>query len=299
MTGSTLSSFHPLIRQWFSEKVGTPTDIQDRAWPEIAAGRHVLVTAPTGCGKTLAAFLWGINQLMTGVWPRGSVRVLYVSPLKALNNDVQRNLLKPLRELREYFSRAGASFPEISVQTRSGDTPGEERRKMIRKPPEILITTPESLNLLLSSRSGRSMLTGIATVILDEIHAVVGTKRGTHLITAVDRLVPLAGEFQRIALSATVNPPERGAEFVGGFLRTGKGGDSHYEKRRVSIIRSLQAKTYEIKVSFPPDAREKMVDGSWWPALIDAFRENIFRHRSTLLFANSRRRSAEAATGRS
>ncbi len=289
MAESTLSFFHPLIRQWFSEKVGTPTDIQDRAWPEISAGRHVLVTAPTGCGKTLAAFLWGINQLMSGVWPRGSVRVLYISPLKALNNDVQRNLLKPLRELREYFSRAGASFPELHVLTRSGDTPGEERRRMVRKPPEILITTPESLNLLLSSRSGRSMLTGIATVILDEIHAVVGTKRGTHLITAVDRLVPLSGEFQRIALSATVNPPERVAEFVGGFHRTGEGRDSHYEKRRVSIIRSLQAKAYEIKVCFPRDAREKMVDGSWWPALIDAFRENISRHRSTLLFANSRR----------
>jgi ATP-dependent Lhr-like helicase len=168
-----------------------------------------------------------------------------------LNNDVRRNLLKPLRELREYFLKAGAPFPDISVLTRSGDTPGEERRKMVRRPPEILITTPESLNLLLSSRSGRSMLTGIATVILDEIHAVVGTKRGTHLITGVDRLVPLCGEFQRVALSATVNPPERVAEFVGGFHQLGKGKDSHYEKRPVSIIRSRQAKTYEIKVAFP------------------------------------------------
>ncbi|HEX9113810.1 MAG TPA: helicase-related protein, partial [Nitrospirota bacterium] len=175
------------------------------------------------------------------------------------------------------------------VLTRSGDTPGEERRRMIKRPPEILITTPESLNLLLSSRSGRSLLTGIATVILDEIHAVAGTKRGTHLITAVDRLVPLSGEFQRIALSATVKPAERIAEFIGGYHRTGKGKDGHYEKRPVSIIRSFAAKDYVVRVSFPPDAREKMADGSWWPALIDAFRENIFRHRSTLLFANSRR----------
>jgi ATP-dependent Lhr-like helicase len=284
-----LSFFHPLIRQWFSEKVGKPTDIQEKSWPEIAEGRHVLVTAPTGCGKTLAAFLWALNQLIIGAWPRGTVRVLYISPLKALNNDVQRNLLKPLRELREHFSKAGALFPDISVLTRSGDTPSEERRKMVRRPPEILITTPESLNLLLTSRSGRSMLTGIATVILDEIHAVVGTKRGTHLITGVDRLVPLSGEFQRIALSATVNPPERVAEFMAGFHKTGKGKDSHYEKRPVSIIQSRQAKAYEISVTFPPDAREKMVDDSWWPALIDGFKKIIVDHRSTLLFANSRR----------
>jgi ATP-dependent Lhr-like helicase len=289
MSTTGLSLFHPLIRRWFSEKVGTPTDIQEKAWPEIAGGRHVLVTAPTGCGKTLAAFLWGINQLITGALPVGKVRVLYISPLKALNNDVQRNLLKPLRELRDYFTLAGEAFPEISVMTRSGDTPGEERRRMIRCPPEILITTPESLNLLLTSRSGRSMLTGVATVILDEIHAVVGTKRGTHLITAVDRLVPLAGDFQRIALSATVNPAERVAEFVGGFQKIGKGRDSHFEKRPVSLIQSRQAKAYEIAVTFPADAREKMVDNSWWPALIDAFKEIINQHRSTLLFANSRR----------
>ena len=125
MSASSLSYFHPLIQQWFSEKVGAPTDVQEKAWPEIVKGRHVLVTAPTGCGKTLAAFLWGLNQLIIGTWPKGKVRVLYISPLKALNNDVQRNLLKPLAELKETFSRAGETFPEISVLTRSGDTPGE------------------------------------------------------------------------------------------------------------------------------------------------------------------------------
>jgi ATP-dependent helicase Lhr and Lhr-like helicase len=289
MTSAGLSLFHPLIKQWFWEKFGTPTDIQEKAWPEIAAHHHVLVTAPTGCGKTLAAFLWSINLLVSGVWTGGKVRVLYISPLKALNNDVQRNLIKPLGELREYFTRTGTVFPQINVLTRSGDTPGEERRRMVRRPPEILITTPESLNLLITSRSGRSLLTGIATVILDEIHAVVGTKRGTHLITAVDRLVPLCGDFQRIALSATVNPAEKIAEFVGGFRKIGQGRDSHFEKRRVSVIRSRQAKTYEIVVSFPPDAREKMIDDSWWPALIDSFRDIIKQHRATLLFANSRR----------
>ncbi|HTG01750.1 MAG TPA: DEAD/DEAH box helicase [Nitrospirota bacterium] len=289
MPASGLSLFHPLIQKWFSENIGTPTDVQEQAWPEIAKGGHVLVTAPTGCGKTLTAFLWGVNQLVTHAWPTGNVRVLYISPLKALNNDVQRNLLKPLSELRELFSQAGEPFPEVSVLTRSGDTPGEERRRMIRKPPEILITTPESLNLLLTSRSGRTLLTGIATVILDEIHAVVGTKRGTHLITAVDRLVPICGEFQRIALSATVNPPERVAEFVAGFRQIGKGRDSHYEKREIATIRSRLAKALEFTVMFPADAREKMVDDSWWPALIDAFKKLIEKHRSTLFFANSRR----------
>src|SRR5512143_960307 len=125
MTSTNLSYFHPLIQQWFSEKVGTPTDIQTKAWPEIVQGRHVLVTAPTGSGKTLAAFLWGLNQLIVGAWPRGKVRVLYVSPLKALNNDVQHNLLQPLMELRDHFSRAEVPFSGINVQTRSGDTPGE------------------------------------------------------------------------------------------------------------------------------------------------------------------------------
>jgi ATP-dependent Lhr-like helicase len=289
MPESGLSHFHPLIQRWFLEHVGQPTDVQEKAWPEIIQGRHVLVTAPTGCGKTLAAFLWALNQLISGTWFGGTVRVLYISPLKALNNDVQRNLLKPLAELRDTFTRAGTALPNISVFTRSGDTPGDERRRMIRRPPEILITTPESLNLLLASRSGRSLLGGIATVILDEIHAVVGTKRGTHLITAVDRLVPLSGDFQRIALSATVHPAERVAAFVGGFRKIGMGSDSRYETRPVSLVRSRQAKAYEIVVSFPPDAREKMQNGSWWPALIDAFKHTINQQRSTLLFANSRR----------
>jgi ATP-dependent Lhr-like helicase len=295
MAADSLSYFHPLFRQWFSEKVGSPTDIQLKAWPEIARGRHVLVTAPTGSGKTLAAFLWGLNQLVTGAWPGGKVRVLYVSPLKALNNDVRKNLLKPLRELHEVFSREGATFPSITVSTRSGDTPGEERRRMVRKPPEILITTPESLNLLLSSHSGRTLLTGVATVILDEIHAVADTKRGTHLITAVDRLVPLSGEFQRIALSATVNPPERVAAFVAGFRKTGKGRDSHYEKRPVTIIRSRDVKAYELRVSRSAEAFEPAAGDSLWPLLAGTFKRIIEEHNSTLLFANSRR-TAEKVT---
>jgi len=323
-----LDHFHPIIRRWFSETFGAPTDIQSRAWPEIAREKHVLVTAPTGSGKTVTAFLWAINQLATGAWSAGRTRVLYVSPLKALNNDIQKNLLTPLAELSFCLQAAGEVFPSIGVLTRSGDTPAEERRQMLRRPPEILITTPESLNIILSSRSGQALLTGIATVILDEIHAVVGTKRGTHLITAVDRLVPLCGEFQRIALSATVKPLATVAAFVGGFvLRGGKINTSYppskkersspsfdervpetspppsgrkeaeyfYEKRPVEIIQSQEQKRSRIEVRFPPDARERLVDASWWPVLVEAFKAIIKANRSTLLFANSRR-TAEKVT---
>ncbi|MHB9096361.1 MAG: DEAD/DEAH box helicase [Syntrophales bacterium] len=290
-----LSCFHPLIHTWFTERMGEPTEIQSRAWPTIALGKHALITAPTGSGKTLTAFLWAINQLATGAWGTGRTRILYVSPLKALNNDIRRNLITPLEELNARFRAAGADFPEIRVLTRSGDTPAEERRQMLRRPPEILITTPESLNILVSSRGGRMMLTGIATVILDEIHAVVGTKRGTHLITAVERLVRLSGEFQRIALSATVKPLSRVAGFVGGYVQKSDARAARYEKRAVAVIQSRKRKRCEIRVAFPPDARERLVDASWWPLLAETFRGIIRESSSTLLFTNSRR-SAEKVT---
>ncbi len=236
-TNDVLNLFHPLVRQWFLERVGTPTDIQTRAWPEIAKGNHVLVTAPTGSGKTLTAFLWAINHFLVRSQSPETMRVLYISPLKALNNDIQRNLKKPLEELQSYFESAGVPFPVIRTAVRSGDTEPSERRQMVRHPPEILITTPESLNILLASKSGRRMLTGISTVILDEIHAVVPFKRGTYLITAVDRLVPLCEEFQRIALSATVKPLEQVADFIGGYKIKELNGVYQYEKCRVSIVR--------------------------------------------------------------
>ncbi len=280
-----LSLFHQLVREWFEEEVGSPTDVQAQAWPQVAEGKHLLVTAPTGSGKTLAAFLWALNRIVIGDWPSGAVRVVYVSPLKALNNDVRKNLITPLNELRERFAKAGEPFPDIRVQTRSGDTPQSERTAMIRRPPDILITTPESLNIMITASGSRELFRGIATVILDEIHAVVGEKRGTHLITAVERLTLLSGEFQRIALSATVRPLDEVASFIGGFTETG----GAYRERKVSVVRSRDRKEYRVTVRFPEDAADKLEDDSWWPALVDEFRERIHENRSTLLFANSRR----------
>ncbi len=288
-----LNLFHPLVRQWFREQVGAPTDIQIKAWPEIAKGNHVLVTAPTGSGKTLAAFLWAINNFLVSREPVEKMRVLYISPLKALNNDIQRNLTKPLEELQKYFDSAGMTLPKIRTAVRSGDTEPSERRQMQRHPPEILITTPESLNVLLTSKNGQKMLTGISTVILDEIHAVLPNKRGTYLITAVERLVPLCGEFQRIALSATVKPLDKVADFVGGYQLIALDNAFAYKKRRVAVVRSDMQKKYHIRVHFPRKeeikSREELPSEVWWPALMEEWRKIMNQNRSTLFFANSRR----------
>jgi ATP-dependent Lhr-like helicase len=281
--------FHPLIVKWFREYVGTPTDIQKRAWPEISSGNHVFITAPTGSGKTLTAFLWAINQLVTGKWERGTTRVLYVSPLKALNNDIRRNLIQPLDELKNLFLSDNKRFPSISVMTRSGDTGESERRQMVRNPPEIMITTPESLNIILSSKSGIRMLTGIKSVILDEIHSVIGEKRGVHLITAIERIVRLAGEFQRISLSATVRPLEKVAEFVGGYEIRGDVPEPLFMPRKVLIIRSDDKKEYRVKISFPYEAVNRGPEEPVWSFLADRCREIIAKNSSTLVFTNSRR----------
>ena len=286
---SPLEIFHPLIQRWFNTHLGQPTPIQQRAWPLIAGGNHVLITAPTGQGKTLAAFLWVLDQLIGGRLETGTTRILYVSPLKALNNDVERNLIRPLGQIRALFESAGDPFPEIRVATRSGDTPPGDRRKMIRKPPEILITTPESLHLMLSSHGGRSLLGRIGTVILDEVHAVVGNKRGTLLMSAVDRLVPLSGDFQRIALSATINPEDRVAAFIGGFAIQGNKMAPAYVPRTVHRCRDNQKRSDIIRITIPAQIAAGDNTQSIWNKLADSFKAAIDAHRSTLIFTNSRR----------
>ena len=289
-----LAPFHPLVRAWFAERVGTPTEVQRLAWPRIAAGAHLLAAAPTGSGKTLAAFLWAIDRLLTGAWEPGAIRVLYVSPLRALNNDVRRNLLAPLEELSRRFAAAGSAPPEVRVQVRSGDTPPDERRRMLRKPPEILITTPESLNILLTARGSRTLFDGLETVILDEIHALAATKRGAHLVTAVERLALAAGEFQRIALSATVEPKERIAEWVGGWelLTPAVGNEEpHYRRRPVEVVQSGAERRYELSVAYRapggPDADGET--SSPWPLVVSEVKRSLAANRSTLVFGNSRR----------
>jgi len=284
-----LSRFHPIIAQWFHDRYKQPTDIQDQAWRLIQSNRHVLVTAPTGSGKTLAAFLWAIHQLATATEPLGHTRILYVSPLKALNNDIQRNLLQPLDELKACFRQGGEEFPNIRVLTRSGDTPFEERRHMLRRPPEVLITTPESLNLLLASPRARAILSTIRSLILDEIHAVFDSKRGTYLMTAVERLVLLAGEFQRIALSATINPLDTVAAFVGGYQLKGSHTAPEYVKRDIAIVSSRSAKAYDIRVRYPLETDPRPGSESIWDALVNAFKTKIGQNRSSLVFVNNRR----------
>ena len=217
-----LTHFTPAVREWFAAAFEGPTEVQAQAWPAIATGEHVLISAPTGSGKTLAAFLWALDRLARepGAGGRGGrhTRLVYVSPLKALAYDIDRNLRAPLRGI----AAASPSAAELTVGVRTGDTPQRERAAMRRHPPDILITTPESLYLMLSS-SAREILTGVEAVIVDEIHAVAATKRGAHLALTLERLAALqedGSEPQRIGLSATQNPLEEVGRFMVGPRRT-------------------------------------------------------------------------------
>ncbi len=284
-----IRDMHPLVSEWFDRRFGTPTEIQSLAWPRIVSGAHVLVTAPTGTGKTLTVFLTALDRLIKGVSKCGAVRVLYISPLKALNTDIRENLVRPLAELKSLFERRGEPFPDIRVVTRSGDTPQSERQRMLKKPPEILITTPESLNLLLSSPNARSILTTIETVILDEIHAVAAGKRGTHLITAVERLTLLAGEFQRIAVSATVRPLSVVADFVGGYRPVRGPAGALYEKRPVEIIEAAGSKNISLEIEYPLNEMRLGLKDTVWEQIAGEVRNIIKGRSSTLVFVNSRR----------
>ncbi len=280
---NVLAPFHPHTRAWFESTFPAPTDVQARSWPVIASGRHALITAPTGSGKTLTAFLWALDAFAGRRYESGATRVLYISPLKALNNDIQRNLFEPLSALRTRFEAAGDSFPEIRVQVRSGDTSSGDRRRMLRRPPEILITTPESLMLMLTNARGRVALGTVQTVILDEIHAVVENRRGTVLTTSLERLGRVAGEFQRIALSATVHPLTEVAAFVAGL-------DCNFVRRPIEIIEGLDQKQIRFRVSFPAHVRAALDAGQkMWEPLTATFKEIIADNHSTLFFTNSRR----------
>ena len=208
----SLSSFHPFVAQWFTDRLGAPTDAQRRGWTSIRDGRHTLIAAPTGSGKTLAAFLTALDDLfqegLRAPLP-DEVRVVYVSPLKALSADIHKNLAEPRREIRALAEAAGLGAPRITAAVRTGDTTARERAEMLRTPPHILVTTPESLYLLLTAERSREMLRTARTVIVDEIHAVIGTRRGAHLSLSLERLQAIARQpLVRIGLSATQKPIE-------------------------------------------------------------------------------------------
>ncbi|MEU8261120.1 ATP-dependent helicase [Micromonospora sp. NPDC048999] len=299
---AVLAGFGAATREWFNAAFAAPTAAQAGAWRSVAAGRSALVVAPTGSGKTLAAFLWSLDQLAKAPPPaeaRQRCRVLYVSPLKALAVDVERNLRAPLAGIRQAATRLGLAPPEITVGMRTGDTPADERRAFARNPPDILITTPESLFLLLTS-AARDSLRGVRTVIVDEVHAVAGTKRGAHLALSLERLdALLETPAQRIGLSATVRPVDGCARFLGGA-------------RPVDVVQPASSKTIEVSVQVPVedmtrlDKQEPPDDdlggpgprrASIWPAVEERVFALIRSHRSTIVFTNSRR-SAERLCAR-
>ncbi|MCL2478826.1 MAG: DEAD/DEAH box helicase, partial [Treponema sp.] len=296
--------FHPLIGKWFSETYGEPTAVQREAWPLIAEGRHVLAIAPTGSGKTLTGFLSALSRFADGTYQADELSVLYISPLKALNEDIKRNLILPLEGIRRYFENAGKVFPNVRVETRSGDTTQTERRRFLVHPPSILALTPESLAILLLNSRARDHLSCVKCLILDEIHASLGNRRGAFLSCQVDHLSLVAGEFQRVALSATVNPPQAAADFAGGLMDNGRGG---HEKRAVSIVAPPIEKKILFKVEFPettpPEIRQKKerekaeagenLDdfGERYDVFIDYAISRIHKNRSTLIYTDSRRRA--------
>ncbi|WP_435871728.1 ATP-dependent helicase [Micromonospora echinofusca] len=297
-----MAGFGAATREWFGAAFAAPTAAQTGAWHSVSAGRNALVVAPTGSGKTLAAFLWSLDRLARDpapADPRHRCRVLYVSPLKALAVDVERNLRTPLTGIRQAATRLGVAPPEITVGMRTGDTPADKRRAFARTPPDILITTPESLFLLLTS-AARDSLRGVETVIVDEVHAVAGTKRGAHLALSLERLDELLpAPAQRIGLSATVRPVDACARFLGGA-------------RPVDVVAPPSAKTIEVSVQVPVedmtrlDEQEPPQDdlgglgarrASIWPALEERVFSLVRAHRSTIVFTNSRR-SAERLCAR-
>jgi ATP-dependent Lhr-like helicase len=294
---AALDAFTPNVRGWFERSFAAPTPAQEQAWPAIATGEHVLISAPTGSGKTLAAFLWGLDRLAANPLPEGEkrrTRLVYVSPLKALSYDIERNLRAPLRGI--------APDGAITVGIRTGDTPQKERAAMRRNPPDVLITTPESLYLILTSQA-RGTLTAVEAIIVDEIHAVAATKRGAHLALTLERLVANqehGADPQRIGLSATQNPLEEVGRFMVG------------PKRRCTVVDAGVRKDLDIRIQVPVESMVEPDQGvsvdpldpiaggeatrrSIWPAIYPQILELVREHRSTIVFVNNRRMAERLA----
>ena len=280
--------FHPAVARWFEQTFGSPTEPQLRGWPAIQSGRHALISAPTGSGKTLAAFLASLDALFRqGAEDHlpDETQVVYVSPLKALSNDIRKNLQEPLSGIRALLGEANGSNIDVRAEVRTGDTTAAQRQALIKRPPHILVTTPESLYLLLTSESGRGMLRTARTLILDEIHAVVDDRRGAHLALSVERLAALVqGPLQRIGLSATQKPIEEVARFLVGTRAVDKAGQPACEIIDIGHRREL-----DLAIEMPKSPLEAVMSNEVWEEVYHRLAGLIEAHRTTLVFVNTRR----------
>ncbi len=283
-----LSWAHPLVQKWFIGKFTSPTEPQEQGWPSILAGHTTLISAPTGSGKTFAAFLICIDKLIRKSLERNllnQTQVLYISPLKALTNDVQKNLLEPLAEILALAKEEGYEMDEIQVSVRTGDTLASERQAMLKKHPHILVTTPESFYLLLTAEKSRALLASVRTVIVDEIHALANSKRGSHLSLSMERLEVITHEKPvRIGLSATQKPLELVAAFLAGN-----------RKEKPKIINIGHARQLETSIEVPESELSSVASNDMWDQIYDRIAKLADQNRSTLVFANTRRLAERAA----
>src|SRR3954465_5622410 len=282
------SKFHPVVWDWFERKFGSPNEPQVLGWPAIQSGQHALISAPTGSGKTLAAFLAALDDLFKegsqGDLP-DETRVLYVSPLRALSNDIRKNLQEPLSAIRTLLHEKTGRDVDVRVQVRTGDTPASERQAIAKRPPHILVTTPESFYLLLTSESGRRVLGTVRTLIIDEIHAVVDDRRGSHLALSMERLAHLVtGPLQRIGLSATQKPIEEVGRFLVGTKGVDPRGNPH-----CAIINSGHKRQLDLALVLPGSPLEAVMSGEVWEEVYQRLANLIEAHRTTLVFVNTRR----------
>jgi ATP-dependent Lhr-like helicase len=285
---SVLQSFHPAVERWFATTLGEPTSAQAEGWEAIRAGRHTLIAAPTGSGKTLAAFLTAIDELLREGLERGlpdETRVIYVSPLKALSSDINKNLADPCAGIRDAAAAMGLAAPEITTAVRTGDTPASARAGMLRRPPHILVTTPESLYLLLTSERSRERLRHVRTVIVDEIHAVIGGRRGAHLALSLERLAALTtAPPQRVGLSATQRP----VELVAQFLIGAASGDC-------AVIDRGHRRDIDLAIELPASPLEAVMAHEVWTEYYDRIAALALEHRTTLVFVNTRKMAERLA----